>query len=326
MYIYFDRTGKIKEVVNDEALRQGNYGVNKLYIYIDRNDVASIDITYLLPSQLIVGPQNYTNRSNVEIPFDQKRDLYWFKYYQKYNFFVIDLEEDINGNGPLDQAGLVHCDMSMNLTGGYIYTLGELNFSVELNSTLNQNQVATQEYLSLSNYLFLRSINVPYTGATKDLILGNHRIAAQVYEISGIQAGIGKTDDDLIIYNNDGNIDVDCYGQFKYRGSEVATQEYVQSQGIDGQTYGRYDLSENPRIPYTSGKTYHIYLERDNEDFVNFGMISGEVGMKSCVTLEDGTWYQVFFGTTRILVHVKQPRDTESSYLRSGTLYVKLLK
>lgn len=203
MYLYYDRTGKLKEVINDEALRQGNYGVNKLYIYIDRNDVASIDITYLLPSQLIVGPQNYDDREEAEIPFDEKRDIYWFKYHKTYNFFVIDLEADINGNGPLDEAGLVHCDMQMNLDSSDIYTLGELNFNVEVNSVLNQKQVATQEYMSLSNYLFLRSISVPYTGATKDLDLGNYTIRARefqlpegyVYSDSGnvyIGTGIGK--------------------------------------------------------------------------------------------------------------------------------------
>ncbi len=271
MYLYYDRTGKLKEVINDEALRQGNYGVNKLYIYIDRNDVASIDITYLLPSELIVGPGNYSTRKQEEIPFDEKRDIYWFKYHKTYNFFVINLEADINGNGPLDEAGLVHCDMQMNLDSTDIYTLGELNFNVEVNSVLNQNQVATQEYMSLSNYLFLRSMSVPYTGATKDLDLGAHEfkfgsgssifedeagavftndfgaiilvphtylrvdtyIVSNSYELYGIQAGLGKgADNSITLYNNDGDINVDCYGEFKYKGSEVATHSDLPSGNI----------------------------------------------------------------------------------------------
>lgn len=158
MILYFDKTGKLKEVINDEALRQGNYGVNKMYVYIDREDVESIDVAYLLPDGLVVGPGNYEDTEEMEIPFDPKRDLYWFKYHKTYKFIVVDLETDINGNGPLDQTGVVHCNMSMNLTGGQVYALGEVNFNVELNSTLNQNQVATQEYMSLSNYLFLRSL------------------------------------------------------------------------------------------------------------------------------------------------------------------------
>lgn len=218
MYLYYDRTGKLKEVINDEALRQGNYGVNKLYIYIDRNDVASIDITYLLPSELIVGPGNYTTRKQEEIPFDQKRDIYWFKYHTTYNFFVIDLEADINGNGPLDEAGLVHCDMQMNLDSNDIYTLGELNFNVEVNSVLNQKQVATQEYMSLSNYLFLRNMSVPYTGATKDLDLGSHSLKLGGYsEIFEDEAG-------LVITNGNGKIILVSETYVEYNGAEVANK------------------------------------------------------------------------------------------------------
>lgn len=191
MYLYFDRTGKLKEIINDEALRQGNYGVNKMYIYIDRNDVSSIDVTYLLPSTLVVGPQNYDQVVTAQIPFNDKRDLYWFKYYQDYQFIVIDLETDINGNSPLDEAGLVHCDMQMNLENTQIYTLGEVNFVVEVNAVLNQKQVANQEYMSLSNYLFLRALLggtkgcVPYEGALYNVDLGTRQLLAQLLKAKG---------------------------------------------------------------------------------------------------------------------------------------------
>lgn len=236
MYLYYDRTGKLKEVINDEALRQGNYGINKLYIYIDRNDVASIDITYLLPSELIVGPQNYDDREEAEIPFDEKRDIYWFKYHKTYNFFVIDLEADINGNGPLDEAGLVHCDMQMNLTGSQTYTLGELNFNVEVNSVLNQNQVATQEYMSLSNYLFLRSlINncVSYTGATRNLNLGDHYATAKGYSLTDIQAGLSKdTNNVMYVFNSDGKIILEPNGIVEYNGAEVANKNDLPTKSV----------------------------------------------------------------------------------------------
>lgn len=234
MYLYYDRTGKLKEVINDEALRQGNYDINKLYIYIDRNDVASIDITYLLPSSLIVGPGNYTTRKSEEIPFDQKRDIYWFKYHTTYNFFVINLEADINENGPLDEAGLVHCDMQMNLEGGGIYTLGELNFNVEENSVLNQNQVATQEYMSLSNYLFLRSISVPYSGATKDLDLGSHKLLANYITLPNDNY-IGVNDNDLYLGSGLGDVILDPEGVAKYHGYEIANKNDLSKKQALGQ-------------------------------------------------------------------------------------------
>ena len=124
-------------------MRQGNYDINKIYIYIDRSDVSSVDVRYLLESGLLVGPQNYSEKVNEEIPFDPKRDLYWFEYHKTYRFIVVDLEADVNGNGPLDQTGNVHCNIEANLTSG-ILSLGELNFNVEMNHSLNQKQVANQ--------------------------------------------------------------------------------------------------------------------------------------------------------------------------------------
>lgn len=154
MYLYFDRLGVLKEIINDEALRQGNYNVNKLYIYCERNDIVRLDVSYLLPSSLVVGPTSFSNTETAEIPYDKKRDLYYFEYHKEYTFIVVDLEADINGNGPLDQAGLVHCSISAVLTNG-ILTLGAVNFMVELDSVYNQYYVAQQEYMSLSDYRYL---------------------------------------------------------------------------------------------------------------------------------------------------------------------------
>lgn len=157
MYLYFDRLGVLKEIINDEALRQGNYNINKLYIYCERNDIVRLNVSYLLPSSLVVGPTSFNETETVEIPYDKKRDLYYFEYHKEYTFIVVDLEADINGNGPLDQTGLVHCSISAVLTSG-ILTLGAVNFMVELDSVYNQYYVAQQEYMSLSDYRYLEHL------------------------------------------------------------------------------------------------------------------------------------------------------------------------
>lgn len=159
MYLYFDRVGKLKEIINDEALRQGNYNVNKMYVYVDRNDVSSIDVSYLLPSGLIVGPENITKKTTAEIPFDRKRDLLYFKYYKEYTFVEIDLsKQDLNDHTALEEAGLVHCSLIAILNNSSQLALGDVNFNVEVDEVLNQHYVASQEYLSLSDYQFLRSL------------------------------------------------------------------------------------------------------------------------------------------------------------------------
>lgn len=176
MYLYFDKKGVLKEIVNDEALRQGNYGINKIYAYIEDRVYDSVDVYYTLPSGLVVGPGNFDTFETAQIPFDQKRDLRFFKYFKDYEFVVIDLEADINGNGPLDQAGVVHCDLMALLDGGSMLTLGEVNFKVEENTTLNQKYVASEQYMSLSDYLFLRKYvdghigHIPLVNATTETL------------------------------------------------------------------------------------------------------------------------------------------------------------
>lgn len=190
MYLYYDRTGKLKEIINDDALRQGNYDINKVYLYIDREDISSIDVSYLLPSGLIVGPANYSTTETTTIPYDAKRDLFFFKYYTSYTFIVIDLEEDTNGNGPLDEAGLVHTSLEAQLTGGSQLSLGDLNFNVEENAVLNQNYVASQEYLSLSNYLFLRSLlNQRSSSSLK--VIDYFQTKAELGELPEDEFGVG---------------------------------------------------------------------------------------------------------------------------------------
>ena len=193
MYLYFDKTGKLKEIINDEALRQGNYGVNKMYIYIDGLTYSRIDAAYLLPSNAVVGPIAFTtfSASPEAIPFDPKRDLKYFSYSKKYTFLIIDLSaSDSNSNSALDEAGVVHCELATVLSDGNQLMLGDVNFVVETSSVLNQKQVASQEYLSLADYLFIKKLAgqitpvtpincVPYEGAAANVDLGAHDISAR---------------------------------------------------------------------------------------------------------------------------------------------------
>lgn len=158
MYLYFDKQGTLKEIVNDDAIRQGNYGVNKMFVYVEDRTIVSIDTRFLMPDELVVGPFENRQYVDTQIPFNDKRDLLYFKYFTDYRFIVIDLEADINGNSPLDQAGVVNTSLSAILSDHEILQLGEVNFMVEEDPVFQQKYVATQEYLSLADYQFLRTI------------------------------------------------------------------------------------------------------------------------------------------------------------------------
>lgn len=163
MYLYFDKNGVLKEIINDESLRQGNYGVNTLYVYIESEMGAdSVDVKYLLPESqsILVDPTNYEiSETARQIPFDPKRDLRFFKYYKDYHFFEIPLapvgDDEDQGDSPLDETGVVHCSLYFIANGAQLKA-GEVNFMVEEDPVYNQHFVASEEYMSLANYQYLR--------------------------------------------------------------------------------------------------------------------------------------------------------------------------
>lgn len=163
MYLYFDKTGVLREIINDEALRQGNYGVNTIYVYVDDKNYDSIDASFLLPSGAVVGPYHCDSFVEAMVPYNAKRDLRFFRYGKNYRFCRIPLDNAPNAqdtpelHNPLEEAGAVHASLAM-IIDGYQDVLGEVNFYVETSAALNQPQVAPEQYLSLANYEFLRKL------------------------------------------------------------------------------------------------------------------------------------------------------------------------
>ena len=105
MYLYFDYKGTLLEIINDEALRQYNKGVNMVNIYIES---APDSVTGIVPDdgkipsyitgidywfQLANGDKlnstvyNTSNKIKKTIPFDRNRDLKHFRYGKSYEFF-----------------------------------------------------------------------------------------------------------------------------------------------------------------------------------------------------------------------------------------------
>ena len=160
MYLYYDSTLTLKEIINDKALRQGNYGVNSIYVHIDGLVPASIDVRYLVPGGAVITPSTpYSEVVSAQIPFDKKRDLYFFRYFENYDFIKIDLTLPLGGQGPLDVPGLVTASMQAIMENGDQQSLGDLNFIVEESGALNvPNRVAQQEWLALADYEYVRKI------------------------------------------------------------------------------------------------------------------------------------------------------------------------
>ena len=305
MYVYFDKIGTLKEIINDEALRQGNFGVNKIYVYVDNGLGASklytdIDVKYLLPDgTTIVGPQNFDTFTNPDasdnsdcfIPYDAKRDLRYFKYGQPYKFCVIDIEPDVGedentlGESPLSQNGVVHCEMSLNLSDAMILALGDLNFMVEGASVDNLGQVGEEKYLSLANYLYLRSLfgeYVPYTGASSGINLNGQNLS-NIYQLDASTGSFGDVEggdyidisSDAITSFIDGN---DTVFKFADEGGTktIASREWVNSQlptsGVCATfSTGDFELDENTNNYHISNIAVSDFIEGSNMLIITWG-------------------------------------------------------
>ena len=139
MYLYFDRQGNLNEQINDEAIRQGNQNINKLYIFWeDAENRNTLGVWYRFVSSASDGfsipkdvqtPIKMSNTTVTQtIPYDPKRDLKYFKYSQPYKFYVVDFENDEDV-----------------LNYGNVSWLASLWFVVDKNDDPEDNQITVED-------------------------------------------------------------------------------------------------------------------------------------------------------------------------------------
>ena len=80
MFVYFDKNGVVREVINDKSIRQGSYNVNAIYCYFEEltpDDVFVVtqwgDLTKTKEVSII------DNVAVATIPYNKERDLKFFK-------------------------------------------------------------------------------------------------------------------------------------------------------------------------------------------------------------------------------------------------------
>lgn len=143
MYLYFDKQGNLREIINTNPVRQGSYEANKLYVYVDGDiDFKDIWIRFQLPDD------SYTNEEDFfeipeeeEIPYDENRDLKHFKYYTKYKFYVYTLPPKVTS---LD--GLVSGTIRFVTLDDTIFALGLITFNVEKGVVAYETDVSQSQF------------------------------------------------------------------------------------------------------------------------------------------------------------------------------------
>lgn len=208
MYIYLDKQGIVKEIINDEALRQSASNVNEIYVYYDglqEADIGSVLATYGLPDGTITDEMEVATRTEEsEIPYNAERDLKYFQYYKAYAFYhfaIADLA--------LSQEGVVRLMVRLaQKDGEYIKVAGLICFDVEGELVKEDHGVSLAQY----NYL------VKAWYETKECL-----------PLDGSKAMQGNIDMGAhnVLFN--GNTLKDNNGALNYNGSDLAKQSDTSS-------------------------------------------------------------------------------------------------
>lgn len=291
MYIYFDVNGNLKEIVQ-EPVRQGDINSNTIYAYVSPSepiptqDVYPLLNTYayarinfgtlnsednLNPSDLGGNSPEMTKLTGddcVQIPYDSKRDLKYFKYGYKYEMWMIELPGSVTEHDGIAVASIY----LFNLGANNQKALNKFSFNVEASVGIKLDSTMTQSQYS---YIYNRLVNlddyVPYTGASGSLNLGNHSlIANDVFAKSNVNIGNDDTyisiQDTYIICLNDGN-ETDFLFPVTGNAETFAVQSQLPKQGLcatfntgnfELQSGGNYAVSDIPVSGFITGSNMLI--------------------------------------------------------------------
>ena len=206
MYIYLDKQGIVKEIINDEALRQSSSNANEIYVYYDglqENDIGSVLATYGLPDGTITDEMQVATRTEEsEIPYNAERDLKYFQYYKAYPFYhfaIADLA--------LSQEGVVRLMIRLaQKDGEYIKVAGLICFDVEGELVKEDHGVSLAQY----NYLVKAWVD------TKECL--------PLYGSKAMRADLDMASHSVLL---NGKALKDKNGELNYNGNDLAKQEDV---------------------------------------------------------------------------------------------------
>ena len=113
MYLYFDKKGILREIINDNAIRQYSDNANALLMYFETESVPSLitlGITQNSPTRTTLTREidPSVDFINEELDYSSERTLSYFKYGKSYKFYKYELtSEDLMYSGLLTIDPLV---------------------------------------------------------------------------------------------------------------------------------------------------------------------------------------------------------------------------
>lgn len=134
MYLFFDRNGTLKEQITSPA-RVGDSNVNSIYVYWDNEIIENLDVSdtycrYKKPNGEYSLNLQADYKTVATIPYNQDRDLKFFKYFKDYTFFVFNIPDDVFT--PLENMNVYSVLFSCwFINDDTIKTMGLVAFGVE---------------------------------------------------------------------------------------------------------------------------------------------------------------------------------------------------
>lgn len=151
MYLYFDKHGVLKEIINDDYIRLGNNNVNTIYAYFEEEpeNITSVTGTIEYPDNLTTSNEYaFTTTVTQTIPYNKNAEYKYFKDFTDYKFYVLPLAYPDGANPPINlinQNGLYKVTIKA-YTLNEVYAFGLVTFNVENSVVLEDNNVTQSQY------------------------------------------------------------------------------------------------------------------------------------------------------------------------------------
>lgn len=293
MYIYFDRNGKLKEIINDTPLRVGNDNVNKVFCYFDdlTPDSATMEI---LRNGDTDKYSRIATKETFTIPYDEERDLKYFEAEKSYKGFSYTLDTtDLAVNGLLQLTCLTFNANDEVLASGMIL----LN--------VENTSVATTTNITESEFEYLKRLVSSFSSVYECVVIGSVEEITENQETS--------LDENRIVIN---------YYNGKTKLWIVKNGKYTLMNGFDSEL----------RVFLKQTGLYFNNLEEDTDyiiDLTTDEWVSVETTPTQVLALCEGgnstpiyLWYQKF-DTTGVAYWLGVAFKTENTYLVKAVKDIK---
>ena len=141
MYVYFDKTGRLLEIV-DEPIRKASLNYSKIYAYIEDSPVFnSLWVSFQPKNESPTTEKQIDNFVYSTIPEVKDRDLKYFEENKTYKFVEIVVPAEV-----LQKNGLTLCTLRGVLEDSSIFSFGLITFNVENNIIKNDYNLTQSQY------------------------------------------------------------------------------------------------------------------------------------------------------------------------------------